>query len=75
MSKSQRWNDLSDRSRKLILTAAAIESAFKVAALVDLWRRPSDQVRGSKAAWATTIVVVNSAGIVPLVYFRRGRRK
>ena len=75
MTKARRWNDLSDRSRKIILTAAAVEGALKVVALVDLWRRPADQVRGSKAAWATTIVVVNSAGVVPLVYFRRGRRK
>jgi hypothetical protein len=75
MTKVRRWDDLSDRSRKLILTAAAVEGALKAAALVDLWRRPADQVRGSKPAWATAIVVVNSAGVVPLLYFRRGRRR
>jgi hypothetical protein len=75
MAKTRRWNDLSDRSRKLILTAAAVEGGFKIAALIDLWRRPSNQVRGSKAAWAAVIVVVNSAGLVPLIYFRRGRRR
>jgi hypothetical protein len=53
---------------------AALEGAVKVAALVDLARRPASQVRGSKAAWATAITLVNSAGAVPLAYFLRGRR-
>lgn len=74
MTKASRWNDLSDRTRKVILTAAAIEGALKVAALVDLWRRPRDQIRGSKPAWGAAIVAINSAGVVPLLYFRRGRR-
>jgi hypothetical protein len=74
MTRARRWNDLSERSRKVILVAAGVEGALKVAALVDLWRRPADQVRGSKAAWAGAVVVINSAGVVPLLYFRRGRR-
>jgi hypothetical protein len=74
VSKVRRWSDLPDRSRHVILAAAAFEGVVKCAALVDLWRRPRDQVRGSKATWATAIVVVNSAGLVPLIYFRRGRR-
>lgn len=74
MNRARRWNELSDRTRKAILTAAAIEGGLKIAALVDLWRRPQGQIRGSKAAWAAAIVVVNSAGVVPLIYFRRGRR-
>ena len=52
----------------------SVEGALKVAALVDLVRRPAEQVRGSKRAWAAAIVVVNSGGVVPLAYFLRGRR-
>jgi hypothetical protein len=37
-------------------------------------RRPTADVRGSKARWATAIVVVNSAGAVPIGYFLVGRR-
>ena len=51
-----------------------VEGLLKVAALVDLTRRPASEVRGSKRAWATAIVLVNSAGVLPVVYFRRGRR-
>jgi len=58
----------------VVMVMAALEGAVKVAALVDLARRPASQVRGSKAAWATAITLVNSAGAVPLAYFLRGRR-
>jgi hypothetical protein len=74
MTRPPRWNNLSDRSRKLIVGAASAEGVLKIAALIDLWRRPADQVRGSKARWATAIVVINSAGLVPIGYFLRGRR-
>jgi hypothetical protein len=74
MSRRRRWSDLSDRTRKLIQVGAAIEGALKIAALIDLWRRPTSQVRGSKARWAAAIVILNSAGVVPVSYFLRGRR-
>lgn len=70
-----RWSDLSPRSRRLVLLGGAVEGALKIAALVDLRRRPAEQVRGPKWAWATAIVVVNSLGAVPIAYFARGRRK
>jgi hypothetical protein len=62
------------RVRKAIALGAAIEAALKIAALLDLARRPAEQVRGSKARWATAIVLVNSAGAVPIAYFVKGRR-
>ena len=71
---SKKWNDLSPRVRRLVVAAAAVEGTLKVAALVDLVRRPADTVRGSKRAWAAAIVLVNSFGAVPIAYFVRGRR-
>lgn len=71
---TRRWSELSPRSRRVILVAGSVEAALKVAALVDLKRRPAEQVRGSKTTWATAIVLINSAGLVPLTYFVRGRR-
>jgi hypothetical protein len=71
---ARKWSDLSPRTRRVVTVMAALEGAVKVAALVDLARRPASQVRGSKAARATAIVLVNSAGAVPLAYFLRGRR-
>jgi hypothetical protein len=70
----KKWNELSPRARRLVVVGASIEGALKIAALVDLARRPADRVRGSKKAWATAIVLVNSMGAVPVAYFLRGRR-
>jgi hypothetical protein len=70
-----RWNDLSPRSRRLILVGGAFEGLLKIAALVDLARRPSAEVRGSKARWAVAIVLTNTLGVVPLTYFAYGRQK
>ena len=72
---ARRWSSLSQRTRRLILIGSGFEGALKLAALVDLWRRPKDEVRGSKPVWAVAIVLVNSGGLLPVVYFARGRRR
>jgi hypothetical protein len=71
----RRWSELSDRTRRWILIGAAVEGVLKVVALIDLVRRPADEIRGSKKAWATAIVLVNSVGAAPLAYLLGGRRK
>lgn len=71
----RRWRDLSPRSRRVIALTGAVEGMLKIAALVDLRRRPVHEVRGSKRTWALAIVLINSAGVVPLAYFLRGRRR
>lgn len=69
----QKWQALSPRVRRLVLAAAAVEGLLKIAAIADLIRRPSAQIRGSKARWAAAIVLLNSGGAVPVAYFRKGR--
>jgi hypothetical protein len=69
----KRWDELSPRSQRTIMIGAGFEAVLKVAALIDLARRPADQVRGSKARWATAVVLINSVGLVPLAYFALGR--
>ncbi len=71
----RRWRDLSERSRRLIVVAGVLEGILKIAALVDLKRRPAAEIRGSKRAWASAVVLVNSLGAVPVAYFLLGRRK
>ena len=68
------WDQLSDRTRRLLLLAGAVEGSLKLVALADLARRPPSEVRGSKPGWAAAITLVNAAGIVPIVYLLRGRR-
>jgi hypothetical protein len=49
-----------------------LQLLLAAATLLDLRRRPSDQVRGSKKLWAGA-AFVNFAG--PLAYFMFGRRR
>jgi hypothetical protein len=67
-----RWTDLSDRQRVMIVTAAAAELSLKIAALVDIQRRPAELIRGPKSLWRSAMVV-NLIG--PLSYFAFGRRR
>jgi hypothetical protein len=71
----ERWSDLSDRSRTLIIAAAIAEAILKTAVLIDIRRRPASQIRGSKRLWIAAAVLVNSAGVGPISYFAFGRRR
>jgi hypothetical protein len=71
----QQWSDLSERTRRLLVTAAVADAALRVAALIDIKRRPAEQIRGGKRVWAAVVALVNSAGVVPISYFVFGRRR
>jgi hypothetical protein len=75
MAARKQWSDLSGRTRGLLITAAVVEGALKVAALIDMKRRPASQIRGPKWLWAAVVTVVSSAGVVPIAYFVFGRRR
>ena len=60
----------SQRAHPQVLIAAAVaEGILKVAALLDIRRRPASQIRGPKWMWAVVVAVVGSAGVVPVSYF------
>jgi bacteriorhodopsin len=71
MGRRKRWGELSTRQRRWIVVAGVLQVLLAAAALLDLRRRPSDQVRGSKKLWAAA-TSVNFVG--PLAYFAFGRR-
>ena len=60
MAARKQWSDLSERNRRLFITAAVAEGILKVAALIDLKRRPASQIRGPKWLWAAVVAVVSS---------------
>ena len=70
---AKRWSDLSPGARKAIIVVGIAEAVLKTAAAIDIKRRPADQIRGPKWAWAAGLVI-NSAGIIPISYFVFGRR-
>lgn len=69
---AKKWAELSDRQRALLLVAAAAELSLKIAALIDIKRRPADRIRGPKALWRAAMAV-NLLG--PLSYFAIGRKR
>jgi hypothetical protein len=70
--KKQRWSDLSTEQQSAVVGAGAVQIGLTVAALVDLRRRPREQVNGSKAIWVAASFV-NFVG--PIAYFLFGRRR
>ena len=74
MATRRRWSDLDERARKLLITTAVVDGALRIAALIDIKRRPASQIRGPKQAWVAVVAVVNSAGVIPISYFLFGRR-
>jgi hypothetical protein len=68
--RKKRWSELSPRQRSAIVAAGTVQVGLHAAALVDLRRRLSDRVRGSKKMW-TALSFVNFVG--PLAYFVFGR--
>ncbi|MFA1551534.1 PLDc N-terminal domain-containing protein [Actinomadura chokoriensis] len=72
MVGSKRWSELSRRERSFIAGATTVQLSLLAAALVDLQRRPQDQIKGSKRLWRM-LTFINFAG--PISYFLFGRKK
>lgn len=67
----KKWSDYSPAQRRAVCVAGAVEVVLTAAALRDLARRPSDEVRGPKPAWALAFLV---QPVGPIAYFALGRR-
>jgi hypothetical protein len=72
---ARQWSDLSERTRRLLIAVAVADGTLRIAALIDIKRRPASQIRGRKWVWATAVAIVNSAGILPISYFVFGRQQ
>jgi hypothetical protein len=75
MAARKQWSDLSERNRKLLIAVGVVEGCLKIAALIDIKRRPASQIRGPKWLWATVVSIVSSAGLLPISYFVLGRKR
>jgi hypothetical protein len=67
----RKWSELSARQRRTIRVAGALEAVTTVAAMLDLARRPANEVRGPKGAWLLACLI---QPVGPVVYFTAGRR-
>ncbi len=71
MTRKKRWEDLSSGQRAAVLLASTVEVVLTTVALVDLARRPSRRVRGTKLRWVL-LCFVQPVG--PIAYLTLGRR-
>jgi len=71
MTTNKRWDELTDRQQKSLIVLAGVELILTTVALIDLARRPAEQVRGPKALWALGCFI---QPIGPIAYLAGGRR-
>lgn len=71
MARKQ-WKDLSAGQRWGVVLSGAVQLALLATALLDIYRRPAEEIRGSKRVWAL-VSFVNFVG--PVAYFLFGRRR
>ena len=69
----KKWSEMTPTQQTLVLVGASIEVALTATALIDLARRPAQQVRGPKGLWALGIFVQPVGPVSYLVFgIRRG---
>jgi hypothetical protein len=70
--RTGKWRDLTPAQRSAVVVAGVVQVALQAAALWDLRRRPTAQLRGSRHWWVAASFL-NYVG--PLAYFALGRRR
>ncbi len=68
---NKKWSEMSSAQQTAVLTLTSIEVALTATALVDLVRRPAEQVHGRKAVWALALFV---QPVGPIAYLWAHRR-
>ncbi len=68
----KQWSDMSPQKQMAISVAGLVQVALLGAALIDIRRRPAEQINGSKKLWAMA-AFINFAG--PIAYFVFGRKR
>lgn len=69
---NKRWSELTTARKRGIVLSGTVQIALLAAALIDIYRRPKEEIRGDKLLW-TLASFVNFVG--PLSYFFFGRRR
>lgn len=72
MGEKKSWSDLSSGQQTAVIVGGAVELVLTTVAVVDLVRRPREQVRGPKPLWCASFVV---QPVGPIAYLLLGRRR
>ncbi|GEE04055.1 hypothetical protein nbrc107696_45010 [Gordonia spumicola] len=70
----KKWNQLTPGQKGVIIGTAAVDAALRVWAGSDLASRRPDEVNGPKWLWGAGLSLVNTAGVLPVLYLVKGRR-
>ena len=68
----KRWRNLTVSQKRAIVLSSTVQVALLAVALVDIYRRPQEEIRGRKWWW-TAATFVNFVG--PITYFIFGRKR
>jgi hypothetical protein len=71
---NKRCSDLTARQKAPFVLRGIVQFALLAAALVDTYRRPAQEINGSKWLWGTA-ALANFMGIGPIAYFLFGRKR
>jgi hypothetical protein len=72
MTNKKGWSELTTAQKRGIVLSGAAQIALLTVALVDIYRRPKEEIRGNKLLW-TLVSFINFVG--PISYFLFGRRR
>jgi hypothetical protein len=70
----KRWSELNKAQQTAIIVVGSAEVIMTTIALVDLARRPAEQVRGKKAVWALVSFVQPFGPVTYLAFGRKPNR-
>ena len=68
----KRWSDLTHTQKRGFVLLGVLQIGLLITALIDICRRPAEDINGSKRLW-TAVVFVNFVG--PITYFLFGRKR
>ena len=74
MAPNKKWSDLTAKEKAPFVVRGIVQFALLAAALVDIHRRPAEEIRGNKWVWSA-VALVNFMGIGPIAYFLFGRKR
>ena len=74
MPPNKKWSDLTASQKTPFVLRGIVQFALLAAALADIYRRPAEEINGSKWLWSA-VAFVNFMGIGPIAYFAFGRKR
>ncbi len=71
VARRKKWSEMSPAAQRTVVVVGLAEVVLTTVALVDLARRPAQQIRGAKPLWALGVFI---QPVGPIAYLAFGRR-